>query len=666
MSGPLPQFLRELGFVLLEHRGNGLFALLSPVPAWLSELWSVAQDSHAEIPVAEKSPFLENFLFEADAFWNANNQGLFRSETWIEKSPSRKEIPLEATALLWEGKRFLALYSPEEQFRERTQLLQTARNALLVHERLQREIQKKEILLHCIIHDLSQPLSVMSVAFDCMTAEQVTERAKGLLDLGRKASDQQSMMIRDILQVFSSDLKASLNAESKVDSAPDLLACARSVIKAFTPVYAAKDVKLSLEEYVDLQGQWRVRGEATRLERIFSNLLENALRYSPSGSTVTIGLAQDGESVKAFVDDEGPGLPADLSPAQIFALFSKGKEGGGKAGLGLYFCRLTVERWGGAIGCESLPRRGSRFWFRLPHASLQPENVSESAKPGSSPKSEEPLLSKKRPMRILFADDQTEIRMLTTHQLERSGHHVVSVANGQEVLEALQREPFDAVLLDEDMPVMTGLQAMRAIRQRQKEFGPMVLIALTGYSSEPDRQRLLQAGFDSVIGKPFRLDALDALLRGASPELPAPAKQESPVKVAESPMQSLLERVAGDEKLALGMIATFLRDTPKRMTALQAALKRKNAKNLASLAHAVKGSVSIFGANAARDLAEKLQDLARANEFQNIARLSEQLKEEIAHLEANLRVYAGKKRSLRPGAIPKNKRRKAHPKRRSP
>jgi len=668
MSSPLPQFLRELGFVLLEHRGNGLFALLSPAPAWLSELWGIAQDSHTEIPVTEKSPFLENFLFEADAFWKANNEGLFRSETWIEKFPSGKEIPLEATALLWEGKRFLALYSPEEQFRERTQLLQTARNALLVHERLQHEIQKKEILLHCIIHDLSQPLSVMSVAFDCMTAEQVTERAKGLLDLGRKASDQQSMMIRDILQVFSSDLKASLNAESKVDSAPDLLACAQSVIKAFTPVYAAKDVRLSLEGHVDLQGQWRVRGEATRLERIFSNLLENALRYSPSGSTVTIGLAQDGESVKAFVDDQGPGLPPDLSPAQIFALFSKGKEGGGKAGLGLYFCRLTVERWGGAIGCESLPQRGSRFWFRLPHAALQPENVSEPAKPGSSPKSAEPLVSKKRPMRILFADDQAEIRMLTTHQLERSGHHVVSVANGQEALEALQHEPFDAVLLDEDMPVMTGLQAIRAIRQRQKqkEFGPMVLIALTGYSSEPDRQRLLQAGFDSVIGKPFRLDALDALLRGASPELPSPAKQEPRTDVAESPMQSLLERVAGDEKLARGMVATFLRDTPKRMTALQTALKRKNAKNLASLAHAIKGSVSIFGANAARDLAEKLQDLARANEFQNIARLSEQLKEEIAQLEANLRGYAGKKRSLRPGANSKNKRRKAHPKRRSP
>jgi len=664
MSAPLAEFFHELGFVLLEHRGEGRFALLSTATLWLTELWGVQQTGPTEILVAEKSLFLENFLLEADAFWASNRGGLCQSETWTEKSPTGAEVPLQAIALVLQGKRFLALHSPEPQFRERVQLLQTARNSLLDHEKLQREIQKKEILLHCIIHDLSQPLSVMSVALDCMREEGVSDRGKDVLELGRRASDQQLSMIRDILQVFSADLKASQESENQVES-PDLLLCARSVLNAFTPVFAAKNVRLWLDERIDLPGNWQVRGETSRIGRIFSNLLENALRYTPSGSRVTIGLESDGEFVKAFVDDEGPGLPADLSPTQIFALLSKGKEGSGKAGLGLYFCRLTVERWGGTIGCASLPEKGSRFWFRLPKSLPKPGTAERKSEMPAVTRSAAPLSAKKYPMRILLADDQNEIRLLTTHQLERSGHYVVAVANGQQVLDALDREPFDAVLLDEEMPVLSGLQALRVIRERKQAYGPLVVIALTGNNTDSDRDRLLLAGFDSVIGKPFRLESLDALFP-QSPVEPQLEKKEVVSEAAQTPAENLLDRVGGDEKLARKMIATFLSDAPKRLAGIEQSLKQKDGETLASLAHALKGSVSIFGAKAARDHSQKLHELGHARDFQGITPVFEQLKEEIAELEANLRGYAGRGSSARPGARSKSKQRTAGPKRKRP
>jgi signal transduction histidine kinase/CheY-like chemotaxis protein len=662
MAGPLPEFLRELGFVLLEHKGHGLFSPLSLAPAWLTELWDVQYNS--EIAIAEKSPFLENFLFEAEAFWDSNQKGFCQSETWVEKSPAGREIPLEAIALQWEGKRYLALHSAEPQFHERVQLLQTARNSLLDHERLQREIQKKEILLHCIIHDLSQPLSVMSAAFDCMTGEPISSRGKSLLELGKRAGDQQSTMIRDILQIFSADLKASLNAEDQTNSSPDLLACAESVVKAFTPVYGAKGVRLQLGESADKHGQWRVHGEATRIERIFSNLLENALRYTLPGSTVTIGLAHDGGFVLAFVDDEGPGLPADLSPSQIFALFSKGKENGGKAGLGLYFCRLTVERWGGTIGCENLPQKGSRFWFRLPQAAAlpSPQSALQTRRLKARMSQTKSLPPRKFPARVLLADDQSEIRILTADQLQRNGHYVVAVANGQEALAALQRESFDVVLLDEDMPVLTGPEVLKAIRENPAGFAATIVVALTGYNSDPDRERLMQLGFDAVIGKPFRLNSLDALLRGTA----SPGAEDQPASAQlATPSENLLQRVGGDEKLARQMIATFLRDTRKRMIEMQKALNQENGASLASLAHVVKGSVSIFDANLAREHSEKLQEAARANDFSGLTAVYERLKEEIAKLEANLRGYAGQKRSPSRGASPKTRHRRFDPKRKS-
>ena len=628
------------------------------------ELWNLPEADNPAIAVGEKSPFLEQFLREADAFWDSQRTGPFRSETWVEKSPAGREIPLEALALDLQGERFLALHSPQPEFQERVELLQTARNALLDQEKLQREIQKKEILLHCIIHDLSQPLSVMSVTFDSMADERISEKGKELLELGRKASDQQLAMIRDILQVFSADLQATLKADDKAES-PDLMASAEAARKVFQPVFAAKNVSLRLEGKNRLGEAWRVHGEARRIERIFSNLLENALRYSPPGSRVSIGVAQDGEFIRAFVDDEGPGLPADMTSAQIFALFSKGKEGGGKAGLGLYFCRLTVERWGGSIGCESLPTRGSRFWFKLrkaapPLASASGVRQSRAERLPRVRNSNE-TSAKELPVRVLLAEDQQEIRLLTALQLERRGHRVVSVANGEEALKALAREPFDIVLLDQDMPGMTGLEAMRAIRERHSEFGPMLLIALTGYNSEPDRDRLLAAGFDRVIGKPFRLDALDRIVRGPAGEMPPPAEiDESPAKPAS--MAHLLDRLGGDGKLARQMVATFLRDTPKRVAGIESSLRQKNAEKLTSLAHALKGSVAIFGAARARDCAEKLQDLGRAQDFQGSASVYKQLKEEIAKLEANLRGYAVQKRSRDRGANSKTKRRTSNPK----
>jgi two-component system sensor histidine kinase/response regulator len=265
-------------------------------------------------------------------------------------------------------------------------------------------------------------------------------------------------------------------------------------------------------------------------------------------------------------------------------------------------------------------------------------------------------------MRILLADDQKEIRLLTAHLLERSGHHVVAVANGQEALDAVERESFDAILMDEEMPVMNGLQALRAIRAREKDYGRIYLIALTGYNSEPDRVRLLREGFDYVLGKPFRLEALDALFREMPRKVPP---QELREPGAQNPASNLLERVGGDEQLARTMIATFLRDTHERLTGIKKALEQKDGPAVASFAHALKGAVSIFGAQKAVDFAGKLQELQRTEDFHGIARVYEQLKEEIAELEANLRGYAGQRSSARSGTSLKPKRRNSGPKRKT-
>jgi HPt (histidine-containing phosphotransfer) domain-containing protein len=179
-----------------------------------------------------------------------------------------------------------------------------------------------------------------------------------------------------------------------------------------------------------------------------------------------------------------------------------------------------------------------------------------------------------------------------------------------------------------------------------------VVIALTGYNTEPDRVRLLNEGFDSVIGKPFRLDRLEATLLSvldshASPKPPPPDS---------SVPKNLLETVGSDEKLLRHMIRTFLRDTPKRLAQIETAIHRNRPETLAAYAHALKGSVAIFGATGAQRYCDQLQESGRSRELAKARETFAQLKEEIAKLEANLRGYAGQASAPTADASRKRKR----------
>ncbi len=110
-----------------------------------------------------------------------------------------------------------------------------------------------------------------------------------------------------------------------------------------------------------------VIGEEMRLFRVLTNLIDNALRYSSPGGVVRIAVRVEDSSVAVSVEDEGPGVPLAMLP-RLFEKFARGRDRASRTGLGLFFCRITVENWGGAIGYESRDGGGARFWFRLKSA----------------------------------------------------------------------------------------------------------------------------------------------------------------------------------------------------------------------------------------------------------------------------------------------------------
>ena len=637
-------FLSHEGIALFEFYGSGIFKRLAALPAWCDSLWQVKGAKAAHL--AEKSPFLENFLVEAEQLWNSGALGAAHSGNWIEEDFSGRQYPLEASAFRLARKRVLLIRNTSGTFAQQQQLFQTARDSLLSHERLIREIQKKEILLHCIIHDLSQPLTSMRGCFDLLIGKKLAPDLAKLAQTGQRESQRQERMIRGILEAFSGDL-APKRTDTQTDAvSADLISCARRAVEQFGPAFAERGIQLKLAPYLDSKRGWRAIGDPPRMDRIFGNLLENALRYSPTGSTVTVGVEESGESLVAFVDDAGPGLPKGAQPESLFALFSKGKDRPGKAGLGLYFCRMTVERWGGSISAENRADGGSRFSFRLPRAeapvSDKPSRLSANDPAVAPTSSKAATRMAAKAMRILVADDDETVRGLAIEMLRGRGHSVTGATDGRAALAAFDRVKPDVVLLDQQMPVMDGLELARAIRQKEKRSNAaarVTLIGLSGNVSAEDERRALESGMDALLSKPFERSALFQLIEKPRSPAPSPPKQ---IAVSSTPqeidLRAHLTRItAGNEKLARKLVTTFLDDFPPKLSAIERAVSQKDADGLASAAHALRGAFGIFNAQKSVAAARRLETMGRNQQLHGATEEFRMLSEDLARLERELR-----------------------------
>jgi signal transduction histidine kinase/DNA-binding NarL/FixJ family response regulator/HPt (histidine-containing phosphotransfer) domain-containing protein len=660
-------FLAGQGYALFEYLGDGDFRLIGEWPDWCANIWGALPRGDQPIRVGDKSPFLQNFLVDAEEFWRARLPGSANSGNWVEHCEDGREIPLEASARSLDGKRILLIQNLSETFGQQRKWFQTARNSALEHEKLFKEIQKKEILLHCIVHDLTQPLSAMNGVVHLLERENLPAAVRKYVKAGERESQRQELMIRGILEAFSSDLAAQQARQTTTSEAPDLLACAKRAIEEFSPAFRERQIRLALSSHAGGPRGWHVAGDASRIDRIFGNFLENAMRYAPKGTSVTIGLQDHDGFVVTFVDDEGPGLPPDQRPDQLFALLSMGKAHAGKAGLGLYFCKITVERWGGAIGAETRERGGSRFWFRLPRAAQTVESKAIVAAQGKSVEHVEKDKSHKHKkaeisLRILVADDAELNRDLLIELLKKRGHFAEGVADGRQALAALEKHSFDVLLLDEEMPGMTGLQTTAAIRRREATTGKhQIIIGISGHATQDDEHRFHEAGMDASLAKPVDVKTLYKAVESAAQNLhaasshsqhepeaaadaaPSAMPRTSTDSVANSPADSedvlthLRRTIGGNEKLFRSLAATFLADAPKALLRIRGAVAKQNATELASAAHLLKGSLAIFSAPNAVAAARNLEALGRADNLREAPAGLRVLESEFALLQHELR-----------------------------
>lgn len=364
------ELFAALNIIVLERLDSGSFAIVGTIPDWFNNFYGDTTQEPDGLNLGQQFPFLENFLIDAEDYWIEKGAEPLKSGLWTEINILGNECHLEASAVCLKDKKILLIECLGIAYEEKHSLIQKARQNNLTYQHLIKEIQKKEILLHCFVHDIAGQLTGLNCCFALLALENLTPKGRERLEIGRKQCTKQEMLIQEILKAFSAEVK-SLEAFSLDPAhAPDAIICAMEVVDALLPTFTFNKMQLQLAADIDKSKDWKVVGENSRLERVLFNLVENALRHSPAGSTVTVNLQEDGEFILVSVDDEGFGVPPELSK-NLFQKFSQGREKAGKAGLGLYFCRITVERWGGSIGYSPRSERGSRFWVRLPRPIVQ-------------------------------------------------------------------------------------------------------------------------------------------------------------------------------------------------------------------------------------------------------------------------------------------------------
>ncbi|MBH9552329.1 ATP-binding protein [Inhella gelatinilytica] len=369
----------------------------------------------------------------------------------------------------------------------------------------------KSAFLAVMSHEIRTPMNAVLGMAELLTLSPLDDEQQEHLRTLQQAGQSLLVLINDILD-FSKIEAGKLDLEHREFSLRRELEATWAL---FLPTAQAKGLQLELEGLGSLPDP--VQGDSTRLRQVLANLLSNAIKFTAQGTVaLRVGAAREAAdhwTLHVEVQDTGPGIPVDRQ-SRLFQAFSQvdtstTREFGG-TGLGLAICASLCQAMGGAIGVDSAPGSGSRFWFHIQLGNGTTQSALASHPPAAGPSQDWVN------WRVLVVDDHPVNRMLAQRLLAKLNLKADLAEDGRQALAAVERQAYDVVLMDMQMPVMDGMQATRAIRALSLASQPFI-IALTANAYEADRQACLAAGMDDFMSKPFSLDGLRIQLNALRP-----------------------------------------------------------------------------------------------------------------------------------------------------
>jgi PAS domain S-box-containing protein len=355
-------------------------------------------------------------------------------------------------------------------------------------------------------HELRTPLNGVLGMAQAMSADNLSERQRERLELITTSGELLLTQVNDLLDMSKLDA-GQVQLE---DGIVDTQSLADEARELFSGLVGDKNLKLKLRLKPSAYGAWR--GDPTRVRQILHNLISNAVKFTEHG-TIRVDIAHRGKHIVLRVEDTGAGI-APWKQAKIFDRFVQGDASTtrsyGGSGLGLAICRDLVGLMNGSISVESTEGAGAAFIVRLPLVRCR--------RPDLIPRRAEHDASSTTKLRVLAAEDNATNQIVLKTLLDAVGIEPTMVSNGREAVSAWCKAEFDVVLMDIQMPVMDGIDAVKLIRQGEVVQGRrrLPIIAVTANVLERQKAEYLAAGVDATVAKPIQiaslLETIDGLL----------------------------------------------------------------------------------------------------------------------------------------------------------
>jgi PAS domain S-box-containing protein len=366
----------------------------------------------------------------------------------------------------------------------------------------------KDQFLAAVSHELRTPLTPILAWSELLRDGRLgAEQAQVALAAVQRNARAQALLIDDLL-----DVSRAVTGEWRLALRPlDIVPVTRAAVDVVRSTAEAKGVALVTTLPA---GAVRIAGDPQRLQQIVWNLVSNAVKFTPRGGRVDVELAPVGARARIVVRDTGEGIGAAFVP-HVFEWFRQGRIGApgrqGGLGLGLGIVRALVERHGGTVRCES-PGEGAGATFTVELPLLAADLVAGEHEP---PEVDHPVDVRLRGLRVLVVDDDADSNAVVRALLASCGAEVRTAVSAADALDVVRTWQPDVLVSDIAMPGDDGCALLRKLRARGGPLGRVPAVALTAFTGAADRLRVLEAGFQAHVAKPFAVSELAAVVEDA-------------------------------------------------------------------------------------------------------------------------------------------------------